>query len=466
MKNNLFFIAILPFLLCTIFFFASQQATGREAEAQELNESTPDSQRALMDQQSTRVMQLEDELHALERDLSRKFSELEEQLSRDQSLFREYLDIHRRDIQEIETGLAEHASSIKQVQEGLDETEGALEEMRQVKGTLQQAVQNIEASHQEVDSRLEELSRQLSGIDAEYSKQLERIQGLGELQQSMADYEKDLQQMESGIKAELESQLERISKEMQQELTSHQETVDRIEAELGDKIAELSREIEFTDQGLADRLQETDAGLKQLEAGMEERTMYTAAAAALALLLGVTGLAGMIGARRGRRKLQKMMEETSRELRDQFQEQQALQDSKLVELLENLSLVMPEPGQQQAREQGEPVWQEKDHSLALSLADELYKLVKRSRKLPAEDENTRDIKASLSRSYKALKEKGYEIVDLEGMQYRENMEARVEFVLTHELLPGEQVVSNVLKPLVKYRGSTIQQADIQVQAGE
>ncbi len=466
MKRHLFVIVILPFLMCTILFLASQQTKGREAGAEELNGSPPDSRDALMDQQSTRVMQLEDEMHALERDISRKLSEIEEQLSRDHSLFREYLDIHRQEIQEIETGLEQQEGMIQELQGRLDQAETSLEELQEIKNSLQQAVERIEAAHEGVDVRLQELSQQLSGIDAEYSEQMERIGELGEIQKKMADFERSLTQMESEIKSEQESQLERISSEMQQELQNQQETINRIEAELEDKISELSREIEFTDQGLADRLQETDAGLKQLEDVMEERTLYTAGALALALLLAVTGLAGAIGARRGRRKLQKKVEDISREIRNEFQEQQALQDSKLVELLENLSLVMPEPGLQQEREQGRVEPQEKDHTLALSLADELYKLVKRSRKLPAEDETTRDIKASLSRSYKALKEKGYEIVDLEGRQYKEDMEARAEFVLTHELLPGEQVVSRVFKPLVKYRGSTVQKADIEVLAGE
>ena len=465
MKRHLFVAAILPFLMCTLLFFASQHATGREAGAEDLNGSPADSQDALMDQESTRVMQLEDELHALERELSRKFSELEEQISRDQSLFREYLDIHRQDIHEVETGLEEHEASIKQLQDRLEKAESSLEELREIKDSLQQAVQGMEVSHEQVDSRLEELSKKLSGIDAEYSKQLERIGELGELQESLADFEKALQQKESELRSELESQAERISSELEQNLKNQQETVEGIETELRDKISQLSREIEYTDQGLADRLQETDAGLRDLEDAMDERILYTAGAAALALLLGLTGLAGAIGARRGRRKLQKLVEETSQELRNEFQEQQALQDSKLAELLESLSLVMPQPGQQQDGTQGDPGQQEIDHALALSLADELYKLVKRSRKLP-EDETTRDIKSSLSRSYKALKEKGYEIVDLEGRQYKEDMEARVEFVLTHELLPGEQVVSRVFKPLVKYRGNTIQEAEIEVLAGE
>ena len=466
MKIRLICVLIFLVLLSTTLFFGFEQAKAQETGAEELSESSPDSGDSLMDQDTTRVMQLENEMHTLERDFSRKLSELEEQFSREHSLLREYLDIYREDIQEIETGLEQQESLIQQVQGRLDQVESSLEELQEIRSSLQQAVQNIEVSHEEVDSRLQELSEQLSGIDAEYSKQLERIGELGELQDSLADFEKSLPQMESKLRSELDSQVERISSEMEQELKNQQETIDRMETELEDKISELSREIEFTDQGLADRLQETDAGLKELEDMMEERTLYTAVAAALALLLGIAGLAGAIGARRGRKKLHKLVEESGREIRSEFQEQQILQDSKLVELLESLSLVMPEPGQQQERKQGDSDPGEKDHSLALSLADELYRLVKRSRKLPDDEETTREIKSSLSRSYKALKEKGYEIVDLEGRQYREDMEAKVEFVLTHELLPGEQVVSRVFKPLVKYRGSTIQEADMEVLAGE
>ncbi len=466
MKRRLIFVLIFLVLLSTTLFFSFGPAKAQETGAESLNESSPDSGDALMDQQSTRVMQLEDELHSLERDVSSKLSELEEQFSREHSLLREYLDIYRQDIQEIETGLEQQESLIQQVQGRLEQVESSLEELQEIKSSLQQAVQSIEVSHEEVESRLQELSQQLSGIDAEYSEQLERIKELGELRKSLADFEKALPQMESQLKSDVESQLERISSEIDQELKHQQELMNQMETELGEKISALSREIEYTDQGLADRLQETDSGLKELKDILEERTLYMTGAAALALLLGLTGLAGALGSRRGRKKLQKKVEETTRELRNEFQEQQALQDSKLVELLESLSLVMPEPGQKQEREQGDFGPGEKDHSLALNFADELYKLAMRSRKLPENNEITRDIKASLSRSYKALKEKGYEIVDLEGRQYREDMEARVEFVLTHELLPGEQVVSRVFKPLVKYRGNTIQEADIEVLAGE
>ncbi|WP_291321545.1 hypothetical protein [Desulfonatronospira sp.] len=463
--KNFICVAIVKVLLYTLLMFYPVGVFALEEGTGQSREDAPDS---LIDQQTTRIMQMEDELHALERDMARRLAELEEQFSRQHTLLREYLEIHREEVQEVQDGLEVNETAIKDLQARMEHMDGSISEMQEVKGQLQGAVQRIDSSRKELNSRLQALSQKLSGIDAEYSEQLKRIGELGELQKSLDDFEKTIPEIESRIKAEMELEIEGLYSELselEESLDTQKNLVQQVEKELRQTIAELHREIEFTDQGLADRLQETDAGLKELQGILEERTLYMGGAAALAMFLGFTGLAAGLFARRGRKKMQKNLEETSRALRKEMQDQQSLQDSKLVELLENLSLIMPEPGQQVQHQNGE-TFQEQDHTLALSLADEIYKLVKRARNLPEESEVTRDIKASLSRAFKALKNKGYEIVDLEGRQYKDYMEAKVEFVLTHELLPGEQVVSRVFKPLVKYRGQTIQKADIEVLSGD
>ena len=58
--------------------------------------------------------------------------------------------------------------------------------------------------------------------------------------------------------------------------------------------------------------------------------------------------------------------------------------------------------------------------------------------------------------------KGYEITDLLGKQYNDGMRINADFVMDDSLSQGTRIITNITKPLVKYKGEMIQKAIVTV----
>ena len=442
-------------------------------------ESTPpgsqqmsDTQNRMVDQHATRIMELEDELHTLRREFSRQFSSLEERYIQEHTLLREYIELSLEQTAETETRMEEQ---IADIQSGMEEIDSALENLSLENNILRDSFADIQSSHDQLqqsmadlrdsqqelasdlEPELERISGRLDSIADEHARHMEALQELDELHPLISEVSQELERTETRIE-ELSSRIEAFE--------NRDAAVQELEQRMEGMITDLSERISYADQGLAYRLEETDSSLQALDSRLEERTVYMGGITLAAALLGLIGLVAGIAARRGKQKVNVKLEETSSELKREFMEQQALQDTRLSELLENLAEVMPEPGKYipVAETEGPPV--EMDHSLAISLGEEIYRLVKRIKSMPEDHHLAPELKSSISRLFKALKNKGYKIVDLEGKPYSDDMQAKAEFVLTHELLPGEQIVSRVKKPLIKYQDEVVQQAEIEVLVGE
>ncbi len=429
-------------------------------------------QNRMVDQHATRIMELEDELHALRREFSRQLSSLEEQYIQEHTLLREYIEISLEQTAEAETRMEEQLTA---VQTGMEEIDTALENLNQENNALQDRLAGIQTSHDqlqqsladlrasqqelasELEPELEKISGQLDLIADEHARHREALQDLDDLYPLISEVSQEME----GTEARIDGLSGRIDALENQEAAVHE-----LEQRLEGMISNLSEQISYTDQGLADRLEETDSSLQALDNRLEERTVYMGGITLAAALLGMIGLLAGLAARRGKQKVNVKLEQKSSELRREFMEQQALQDTRLTELLENLAEVMPEPGKYNPAAETEGPAVEMDHSLAISLGEEIYRLVKRIKSIPEDHHLSPDLKSSISRLFKALKNKGYKIVDLEGKPYRDDMQAKAEFMLTHELLPGEQIVSRVKKPLIKYQDKVVQQAEIEVLVGE
>jgi hypothetical protein len=66
---------------------------------------------------------------------------------------------------------------------------------------------------------------------------------------------------------------------------------------------------------------------------------------------------------------------------------------------------------------------------------------------------------------KTLKEQGYEIQPMRGMDYHEGMKADVQFRLNPELPAGTQIITDVRKPQINKDGVMVQRAEIVVEQG-
>lgn len=454
-----YLISIAVFIFLTTASAMAQENLDTEDSGTPLaEEQLPGTADRMLDLQSTRIMEIEDDLHALRRELSRQISDLEEQLVREQTIIKEYIEILRGQTSALETRMERRDSDREALGRDVDRMQEDMARLQGTKDELQDTVSGILLSQEELEGKLGDISQALTSLQKKYEEYSART---GEIQAVKAE----MAELDQAVTA-INDSLNRLSTRMDTDLEKTAERMHELEQGLEDQISELTQKISFTDEGLADRLEQTDSGLRELDKLLEERTLMAGAVGIAAVLAGVTGMLLGLATRRRFKKYRLGLEQRVKDLALEFQEQQTHQDSRLAELMENLAAFMPEPGKDPASGESRVSGAEMDHSLAISLGNELYRMIKKIKDLPEEDSTAEELKASLNRVYRAYNQKGYQIVDLEGKPYKEKMDARAEFILTPELLPGEQIVYRVIKPQIKYGESTVQKAEIEVLVGE
>jgi LPXTG-motif cell wall-anchored protein len=108
-----------------------------------------------------------------------------------------------------------------------------------------------------------------------------------------------------------------------------------------------------------------------------------------------------------------------------------------------------------------------DHSLTLKVADEVTRINAFANTLDPTKQEAIALKGSVKRIIENFKVNNYEIVNLLGQKYDERL--NIEVVgeeIDPSLKAGEEVISKVIKPLVKYNGKQIQAAQVEISIGK
>lgn len=110
--------------------------------------------------------------------------------------------------------------------------------------------------------------------------------------------------------------------------------------------------------------------------------------------------------------------------------------------------------------------QDEDHSLVLKIADRLTAMETNHSRM---DPDTRGLK-QLKNAVKSIKEnylaKGYEIVEMLELEYKEGMNVAANFIPSDKIEKGKRIITRVIKPQVNFNGKMIQAAQIEVSVGE
>lgn len=106
--------------------------------------------------------------------------------------------------------------------------------------------------------------------------------------------------------------------------------------------------------------------------------------------------------------------------------------------------------------------QERDHSLALKIADEVMRIENNLSHMDSSAKGYKQLTKAVERIKQNFHANGYEIANLLGQHYDDGMKVTADFVLDDTLAPGEQLITNVIKPLVIYEGKMIQSAQVVV----
>ncbi|MFN2342200.1 MAG: hypothetical protein ABR542_02470 [Desulfonatronovibrio sp.] len=429
------------------------ESTGNHEKIQELAQSMDEMARheaGLRDQLTSRIMRIEEDLETMRQTLTENMSEMERTHSQELTLIREYHEILNSEIDAIKKTTSLNQEQVNKLSSNLNKLEQELDTFNSFQNNFPQEIQTqLENSLNEIDKKISEISSWIQNQDSKINS-LESIEG------RISETSSDFSRLEN-ITTQLSQKIEEIQEDQEKIIEQTQEG-------LKEKVKKLSLEIDSWDDGIMQCLNISQEKIQKLEEKIRQREQNIGIAI---LATGFLALAGVVFSMLSlvkARKFRKINFQTMEELKNKISEQGAVLDTKLVELLEKQIPLIPDP--QKSPDSSQDDGQSIDHTLALIMGEEIFRIMKRKNELSKDSQAFEHLKVSLRRMWTAFKEKGYELIDLENKPYHEDMEIQAELFLTHELLPGEQIISRVIRPQIKYKGKIIQKGEVEVLVGE
>lgn len=132
-------------------------------------------------------------------------------------------------------------------------------------------------------------------------------------------------------------------------------------------------------------------------------------------------------------------------------------DSKLVEILQSQLSILKEE-----RKSKGAVTSETDHKLPLKVGEEIHRMRKRIENMPQDVKGLSALTNSLQRLEEEFNESGYTFEDLLGKRYVRGMQVEARFVDNPNVPKGEEMITDVLRPEIKYKEVVIQVAKVEV----
>ena len=107
-----------------------------------------------------------------------------------------------------------------------------------------------------------------------------------------------------------------------------------------------------------------------------------------------------------------------------------------------------------------PKGTEPDHSLAKKVAEEMVKMQMNLAHMDTKIRGHRQLTIAVTNVYDNLRANGYEITELLGKPYKDEMNMQASKEPDLSLNPGEQKIIRVIKPEILYNGKNIQRAEV------
>jgi hypothetical protein len=143
----------------------------------------------------------------------------------------------------------------------------------------------------------------------------------------------------------------------------------------------------------------------------------------------------------------------------QLQQENINLDLKLIDILEN-QLIGNKQNETITNSDEQSII---DHSIPLKVADEITRINAYANTLDSNSQDAKALKSSVKRLINTFKASQYDIIDLLGQKYDDGMKVSViSYIPDEKIQKGEEVISRIIKPLVKYKGEQIQAAQVDV----
>lgn len=324
----------------------------------------------------------------------------------------------------------------------------SVQELHQIVVKLDSLVQ----SHSALSDNYSQLRVEVDSLTINYSRELNTIketqenlatdysslsESLSEVSERTTDQKESLQQLQRSLTA-----LESLSDELGNEIAANRDQLQNRASELGDRINRTERE--------------ANEQIAVLNHNITQNTVYWIIAVSITLIIALF-LFYML-----RRKVKvensSLMDKIS-STKHELEEEALKLDQKLVNLLNSQLKLMDE------NQSGKSTESEQDHSLALKIADEITRIRMNLNHMDSSVKGWKQLDRSARAILNNFKSNGYELPELLGKDYDENMNVIATSEIDNSLKPDQKKIKRIIKPQVNYDGKMIQPAKIVIGIG-
>ncbi len=253
------------------------------------------------------------------------------------------------------------------------------------------------------------------------------------------------------------NELKRSNGELQRAAAQQKQQIENLTQQLSTAQQEAGRTAESvrtTDSKVTSISKETQGQIQGINQTISTRTLYWIIGILAVALLSVFSFFTL------RNKLASNARDLDSQItrtKDALEAEAVKLDSKLVEILQTQLSISEVERNSKIVATSEP-----DHRLPLKVGDEIHRMRKRIAYMPQEVKGLSALSNSLKRLEEEFNDNGYELEELLGSRYADGMKVDARFVDNPEIPAGEEIITDVLRPRIKYKGEVIQIAKVEV----
>ena len=107
-----------------------------------------------------------------------------------------------------------------------------------------------------------------------------------------------------------------------------------------------------------------------------------------------------------------------------------------------------------------------DHSFFIRVCEEIHRMRKRITNMPEDTKGINALSNAIKRLEEQLNERGYEIINLIGQNFIEGLTVTAKFIPNDDFEPGQQVITDIIKPQITYKDKVIKTGEVEVSTGD
>jgi hypothetical protein len=269
---------------------------------------------------------------------------------------------------------------------------------------------------------------------------------------SKSELHSDISKLTGKIKA-----LEKANTDMQQTYILQRKSLDSITIKLKiaqTNIQQIADSLNIAVSNVSTTNRQTQNQIEDIHQTITNRTLYWITGILAAILLSIIIFFVL------RSKLyssSKSLDSQIAKTNEAIQNEAIKLDSKLIEILQSQLSILKEERKTVSKTDDEST-----HKLPLKVGDEIHRMRKRIENMPQDVKGLSALTNSLQRLEEEFNDSGYEIEEMLGKKYVDGMKVEARFVDNPDIPKGEEIITDILRPAIKFKGVIIQAAKVEV----